>query len=309
MSWFVTLNLGLRKGFFLFAVAGALCLPQAQALIFYNASNSSNLTDPGDGFQFDAVARISSAQNPTSLGQINGSAIHLGGGYMLTANHVGTSTGNEVTFDGSTFYQIDGSFTPTQVAANVDMKVFKLNANPGGISAVDIYTGSSENIGNAYLVGWGVGRDATALGSSSVGWGGHTTSDKRWGINRPEDFINVPYQSGSYTAIRTTLGSPSGTPSGIGDLETAVTDKDSGSAMFQYLDGSWQLIGVATAVETSGTSLFGDDVPSSANSHDNFFARVAPYSSDILILIPELHSLSLMGIFGMGFLVCVSRRK
>jgi len=277
----------------------ALWIGVGHASILYNQSNTATTTDPGTGFRFDAVARVSSIQTPTQLNQIHGSAIHLGNGYMLTANHVITNTGNQVTFDGTTFYQVDGGFTPTQVAPNVDLKVFRLNAVPTGVSTAVVYDGVNESTGDAYLVGWGVGRDGTALGSSDVGWGGYTTSDKRWGINQPEDLVSIPYQSGSYTAIRTTLGSPGGSPAGVGDFEAGVTDKDSGSAMFQQIDGQWRIIGVATSVEVAGSSRFGDDVPGSANSYDNYFVRVSQYEDLIYAAVPEVSSLVMTGLLVM----------
>ncbi len=272
------------------------CMAVGHAAILFNQSNSATTTDPGTGFRFDAIARVSSIQNPTALNQIYGSAIHLGNGYMLTANHVITNSGDQVTFDGSTFYQVDGSFAPSQVAANVDLKVFRLNSVPTGVSTAVLYDGTSESTGNAYLVGWGVGRDGTALGSSDVGWGGYTTSAKRWSMNQPEDLISIPYQSGSYTAIRTTLGSDSGSPAGVGDFEGAVTNKDSGSAMFQEIDGKWRVIGVATSVEVGGSSRFGDDAPGSANSYDNYFVRVSTYEDLVYAAVPELSSLVLAGV-------------
>ncbi len=48
------------------------------------------------------------------------------------------------------------------------------------------------------------------------------------------------------------------------------------------------MIGLATAVDTGGTSNFGEDIVSGAAKGDaNYFVRVGTYQSDIIALIPE----------------------
>lgn len=217
---------------------------------------------------------------------------------MLTANHVNTNDSTRVSFDGVTWYQRDLNFTPVQVEPNVDLKIFKLETAPAGISAAQIYTGSSENLGGAAtIVGWGLGRDGTALNSSTVGWGDYTTSDKRWGINNPVSFANIGYQTGSYQALQTNLQANQGSG------QAAVVDKDSGSPMFQFLDNQWYIIGIATVVtQKSGarTSTFSNN---SNASDQNYFARISAYSEQIIFVIPEpgtlVLSLILLGACGL----------
>jgi hypothetical protein len=272
----------------------------AEAIILFGLNNSANQTDPGTGAHFASVALISDAgmTNP------QGSAIHLGNGYMLTANHVGMQP--YVTFDGSTYYERDLSYIPTQVAANVDMKIFKLTAEPT-VGAVNLYDGSSEQISDATQVGWGLGRDTTVpVDSATVAWGDNSTIAKRWGLNVPRGLAMVNYQAGSYTAMFTVLGSDAGNPAGLGDNEAAATTYDSGSALFQNLGGVWYLIGLTTAVETLGSSTFGNDQFNDPNGHRNYFVRVSAYHSEIVALIPEPSSCGLLA--GGLFLLVICRR-
>jgi hypothetical protein len=153
----------------------------ASALIRFGLGNSANQTNPGTGAPFDSVAKVYTTVDGTT----RGSAVHLGNGYMLTANHVDVTTAQSFTFDGVTPYALDTEFTPTQVAAGVDMKVFKLTTTPTVVAA-NVYTGASELTESATLVGWGRGRLATVpLESAVVPWGGSETITKRWGLNEP----------------------------------------------------------------------------------------------------------------------------
>jgi hypothetical protein len=262
-------------------------MQSASAIILFGLGNSDNLTDPGTGVPFDGVARVFT----TDGGNTRGSAVHLGGGYMLTANHVQVTAAQSFTFDGVVSYTLDAGFTPTQVAAGVDMKVFKLATTPT-VAAASVYTGVGELAAPATLVGWGRGRlETVPLGSAVVAWGGTETIAKRWGLNVPKaaDLIEYSYAGFdySYQSIITVLGGQTDDPAGLGANEAAITQYDSGSGLFQYLGGQWYLIGIATTVETNGSSNFGDDDFEMAGGDLNFFARVGTYDSQILTLIPE----------------------
>lgn len=278
----------------------ALGLLPARAVILFGLDNSANQTDPGTGFAFDSVGLLSDAAKANPMG----SAIHLGDGYMLTANHVGMKP--YVTFDGVTFYQRDVSFVPQQVAPNVDLKVFRLTATPT-VAAVNLYAGEDEEASSAALVGWGLGRNPTIpVDSLAVTWGDNSTMAKRWGLNVPLGVGSVGYQLGSYDAIATGLGSDAGSPAGLGDNEAAATLYDSGSALFQNLGGIWYLIGLTTSVDTAGTSNFGNDQLANPNGDLNYFVRIGSYQADIVDLIPEPSGCGLLA--GMVFVVLARRR-
>jgi hypothetical protein len=282
-------------------LAICVCVPVgAHALINFGAGNLQNLSDPGTGVPFDAVARVSHASGSS----LSGTALHLGGGYMLTADHV--SMRDVVSFDGVTDYTVDTSFTPQQVATGVDMKVFKLDMVPG-VSSVRLLDSPLEEVAEATLIGWGLGRDPSEpLFDTVVDWGASSTSDKRWGLNVPEPppFL---YEAGgySYVAFGTALGDQSSTNQGLGDNEAAATLYDSGSGLFQELGGLWYLIGLTTAVESSGSSTYGDDVLAS-DGDVNIFVRISAYESDIMALIPEPRASIALAI---ASLLLVGRRR
>lgn len=273
------------------SLAAGLCvllLPvPALAIINFGLDNSGNTTDPGTGAPFDAVARVSNSggANPA------GSAVHLGDGYMLTADHVANRS--HVSFDGMTEYARDTGFAPVQVAPGVDMKIFRLESTPS-VSSVKLHDSLTEEISEATMIGWGRGRNPSVpVDTTSVDWGGNKTIDKRWGLNVPRDMsVVLDYSLGGtdylFAGIDTILGSESGTPAGLGASEGALTTYDSGSGLFQFLSGEWSLIGIAVTVETSGDSNFGDDALAGATNGDsNSFARVSAYQEAIDGLIPE----------------------
>lgn len=282
----------------LFLLAGAR---QLSAIVLFGQENSANQADPGTGVQFDAVARVYNTGNGATLG----TAIHLGGGYMLTANHVPATVGQSYTFDGVNAHTLDNGFTPTQVAPGVDLKVFRLTTVPI-VSAVTLGSGVVTDA-PATLIGWGRGRDPLdPPGSTTVAWGDATTIAKRWGLNTPLDLPTVSYPSYSFTGIRTVLGSSSGEPAGLGDDEAAVTQYDSGSGMFQFSGGGWRLVGVAVAVEQAEFSVFGDDsLASEARGHENYFVHIGSYRQDILKLVPEPSACLLLA----GSFLLVWRRR
>jgi len=271
----------------------------AQAIILFGLDNSANQTDPGTGVPFDAVARVS---NSTS-GQIGGSAIHLGDGWMITADHVGSIA--FTTFDGSTFYNRDTT-QPTIQIGTTDMKLFRLDTTPT-VGKANIYAGTSENAGPATLIGWGRGRDPNVpIGSTSVTWSNSlNTSAKRWGLNRPAGLIadSYTFNSKNYMqdTILTVLGSD---PTGLGENEAAVITHDSGSGMFQQIDGIWYLIGLAVRVEFSGVSTFGnDDILSPERGDLNYFVRTSAYQNEIMAYVipePEVGLLGIIGIFALS---------
>lgn len=149
---------------------------QAHGMLFWNEDNSANQTDPGTGVPWGSVGKVTNSAQTL----LSGSAIYLGNGYLLTANHVTMNgTFSFVTFDGVSTFQIDSSFNDgtrtagKQVASNVDMAVFKLTTIPSGLTAVNLLATPDELVASSTLVGWGgrpesphpVGNRLCSLGS------------------------------------------------------------------------------------------------------------------------------------------------
>lgn len=284
----------------------------AEAIIFFNKDNSANQSDPSTGVPWEAVGKVTNS----GASNISGSAVYVGNGWVLTANHVTVNSSyNHVSFDGSTVFEIDLS-TVTQVAPNVDLKVAKLKSTPS-LSPVTLLTTGSESVTTAStIVGWGKGRDSTDLpGTQTVDWGDDTTIAKRWGLNKLYDSVSISYQSGNYTAIRTILGANDAgstfNPDGLGDDEAALTLYDSGSSMFQNIVGTWYLIGIGTNVDVNGQSYFSDDSlvsPANDPGHGNYLVRISSYDTQILGLIPEPSVTALLA-FGAGIAVLLRFRR
>ncbi len=273
------------------AVLAALTPSDAAAIVLFNLANSANQSDPGTGVPWTSVAKVSDFTG----GSQTGSAVYLGDGYLLTANHVTMNpTVKYVTFDNSTFYEIDSTFNDgvrpygKQVATNVDMAVIKLTTEPMGQAAASLLTSPGELSAPATLIGWGVGRDpSSTLGSANVDWGNGTTTAKRWGENVPRAFVTVDYQLGSYQAIATITGGASDSPAGLGDSEAGLAYFDSGGGLFQQLDGDWYLIGVNAGTDLASTVFGPDQFTGKTLGSGNYFGRVSSYDTQIIALVPE----------------------
>ena len=273
-----------------------ICCATGNALVLSGKSNSENLSDPGTGVPFDAVASLRN-----SSGGIGGSGIHLGNGYILTANHVGSLS--NVTFDGTTFYTHDGA-TPIQVATGVDMKVFHLTTVPP-VSSVQIYAGTDELLNPATIVAFGRGREGTGSSGTTVTWDiNNGTVAKRWATNQPN--ATYPASSYNYDILATSLGSSEAAN------EAGLVLYDSGSGLFQLISETWYLSGLATAVTTGESSTFGMETPLAPNQSrngpigdSNYFVRTSSYRTQIASIIPEPQLCSILLVSG----VFAFRRK
>lgn len=277
----------------------------AHGIILLGKGNTANLTDPETGVPFDSVALVSDGTG----GSKAGSAVYLGNRYMLTADHVFNRS--HVTFDGSTFYERDTSFTPVQVAAGVDMKIFKLKTTPT-VDAVNLLETATEQAAAATLIGWGVGRaTGEAIGDTSVTWGSASTTDKRWGVNEVLQARPLAYELNSenysYEVVTTVLGSDNGIEPGLGDNEAALSSFDSGGALFQNISGTWYLIGLNAVAEGGGISTYGLD-SITAGGDENYFARISTYSDEIMAVIPEPQAYAFI-MASLTVLLLITRRR
>lgn len=272
----------------------------APAVILFNAGNLSTVEPPESAsLPWDSIGRVTNATG-TSL---DGTTVHLGQGYMLTAHHVSLG-GQYVTFDGTTYFQIDAGFTPVQVAAGVDLKVFRLVAVPA-VAAVTLHQDSNSLNQSGYLVGWGLGRDATALGANLVGYGAASTLAKRWGGNTVRAEQTVNYDSYTQTGLVTYAGNAEG------DYEAVMATYDSGAPFFQQFGDAWVVTGIGTSVTTiggAGTVTFGNEPPPPAGLGDrNYYVSVSHYAGDIMAIVPEPRQAAL--VFGLLLLLVFGRRR
>jgi hypothetical protein len=300
----------MRKLLLTTALLVAISAP-ARSIIFWNLGNEANQTDPGTGVPWASVAKIYDPLNNA----ISGSAVYLGNGYLLTANHVyvgpnfDTNDYSQVSFDNINSYLIDPNFGNygIQVAPGVDMKVIKLTLNPAGVNAVTLLTSPIEQVAPATLVGWGKGRDPSIpLASTNVTWGTDATAEKRWGLNEPKFSGSDPYD---YLGTIAGASGPGFAPGGLGDAEASVALYDSGSGLFQEIADTWYLIGITTSTDDGGSTDFGiDDITSPERGDRDYFARISSYHEEITALVPEPSTISLLAVAGAALAMTALRR-
>ena len=149
----------------------------ALGLVLYGGDNSANTSSPSNGAPFANVAQIYTG------GNLTGSAVYLGNGYFITANHVITDTNStQITFDGNAYYDIASYYVPTQVGG-ADIKLFYVSDENATLSlqGCSIYAKSFTTQVPVTLIGGGVGRNSTSqIGDNPIAWGNSSTADIRW---------------------------------------------------------------------------------------------------------------------------------
>ena len=279
------INTNLCGKIILFPLFMALCT-SANAVILYSGDNSANQSAPDAARTaiYNAVARVTNATATSS----NGTAVHIRGKYILTANHVG---GIAYFLLNGSIYQRDPLFTPVSFGS-VDMKLIKLIKDPG-LPEIELYTGTRDirywqggwQYATGTLIGWGRGRDPSDPSGPTWNWGDDSTIAKRWGTNRIEDTESMNYSLGgtnyTYQGLQTKLGSNNG------ENEAAMSYYDSGSGLFIEDSGTWKLAGLATLVQAGGSSIFSFATNNSIN-YKNYFVRIRSYASQIEAAIPDL---------------------
>ena len=208
--------------------------------------NDTYTLPPNDGAPWAYVARVS----PDSP-----SAVYLGHGFILTANHVGTrNTG--ILIDGQV-YDRDQTFERIRITTgsdNVDLSLWKILGDPGlpelpiAISTVDSDLGTATT-----LIGWGAGKGqylSSGYGQNKIeGWEwDQSIQIKRWGTNMSDGDASSLVPGVDYEVLRFFQNR------NAGPGEAAPAQDDSGSGAFQFLGGIWKLTGIATLSQSP--SLF-----------------------------------------------------
>lgn len=290
-----------------------LGLGTAQAILIFNMDNLANTTDPGT-VPWDAAARVANYDGST-VTAVGGTAVHLGDGYMLTANHNPNRT--HVSFDGSTWLEVDGTYAPQQVAPNVDLKIFKLASIPT-TSAVILHDNSGGELNTSgTIVGWGRGREFDAqIGEDIQDFGKDPTIDKRWGTNTIREAASESWIVGSTTYTQDALTAVLGNTEG--DNEFALALHDSGSPYFQDIGGTIVLSGIAAtrSIQNGGVgdykATFGDDRLTGSpfgRGDENLFVQVGAYADEIAAIVPEPNNFGLFSSLLATFAISGLRRR
>lgn len=282
-------------------LAAAVICPAGAVVVTTGVSNTSTPVSPANPFF-------------ANVGQLNGaSAVYLGNGWVLTADHVAGSLPASVTFGGTAYATQAGSWqqllNPTGVGLTTyaDIVLFRLSSNPVGLSPVTVSAGVATvgdpvmMIGNgrqqsSTLTTWNV---ATGPGPSDDVWteGGTPTSRSgfkttatqavSWGQNVVTGGP-VAVNTGTYDTIsfNTTFDQTGGLTQ-----EGQAVNGDSGGAAFYFNGVSWELIGMTHAVATLENQPTVSGIPGSTAVYgdQSYFAELGFYAPQIATItaVPE----------------------
>ena len=216
------------------------------------------------------------------------SAVYLGNGWAITANHV--SEASVRLSDGRDFGVAPDSAivlsnpTSSGLTGNADLRMFRLDGDPG-LPTVPIGATVPTSGSQVMMIGAGRDRANKEIGwqvtSSSVwtpvglpvasvrGFDLLSTASMRWGESRI---------SGSPTLNNGTISLTTNFSLSSGPFAAQATVGDSGGGMFQQVHGAWQLVGIIDAQQLmanqpSDTVVFGDS---------SLSASMAAYHDEIL---------------------------
>jgi hypothetical protein len=293
-------------------VAAACLGPSASAVIIVGGNGSGNISAPSPDPGWDHVGLCFGSSG-------GGTAIYLGNQWVLTADHVGAGS---VTFGSTTYGMVSGSAVRLQNAdlSYTDLLMFRISSDPGMSALAISSTAAAQNwaitmIGDGldratdlttwyvhthvnpwdWREAWFAEANATADGYK---WGSGRT--QRWGTN----VISDPGVTASYG-----YGDVSGFGAAFdfdaGDNEAISAGGDSGGAVFYNNGTSWRLAGVILAYahysgQPGSTSVFGDAT---------FAADLSVYRNQIVSLVPEPATLSLLALGSLVFLCRSSWRR
>jgi hypothetical protein len=248
-----------------------LSLARASAVILYDADATANIVAPSSGAPWDHVGRMDIG------GAADATGVYLGNNFVLTANHVNIDATSTILLNGQT-YSIDTSYTPLQIGG-ADIKLIKILGSTG-LSALSLMTSSdTDSNQSCTIIGWGAGNGSAVTGGWL--WSGSSSSRvERWGTNNTlsgyTTFSGLPYLT---TQFNSTGGAD----------EAAIAMGDSGCGLFIDVNGTWELAGVGSEVQTSGTSRY-------FPPDKNYFVPISQYESQIQTQtdIPEPSTLLLV---------------
>lgn len=243
-----------RSLLFLFLMVASTA-PSRAVIIYDQANDANDPSSPGStapaGLPWQYVARF---------GVNNASAVYLGHGFMITAQHVNI-VDSGILLEGQT-YARDTTFQPVQVGT-ADLKVVKI-LSPPALAPLPIALSTDDDVGRTvYLVGWGVGKGAAIkTGPVTVGWqwGGDSTRTFRWASNTTDSTFTLT--DGTITLV---------TDFDASSNEGTVTLGDSGSGLFVSLNSTWKLAGLPVTVTMNGESRF---IP----QHKSYSLRIREYA-------------------------------
>jgi len=291
---------GIRRPLALIALA-AVCTLAAQpagAVIIQTLSGTDNTSAPADDPGWNNVSFRG-----------NGTAVYLGNGWVLTANH---TTGGSMTFGGQTYTEVPGTaflLTNNGVAgktATTDLKMFQIDGIPAGLPTLSI-AATTPTAGTAVTM-IGAGRDRGAFTQWSVNtstspwtWtevasggnaGGYKTLSTRalrWGTNNVSGTGDwIFFDNRDVLTMQTTFDFADGTS------EAQAVVGDSGGPVFVKNGGQWELAGIMVTVG----AFSGQPSPGQTAVFGNltYMADLSFYRDQIVAVVPEPDAATLTGV-------------
>ena len=249
-----------------------LCFATKGLAIVDANSTTNNTSDPGGGLPWGNVGRIGSA-----------SGEYLGGGWVLTANHVGVGA---ISFDGgASYYQPDGWTTRLTNSFSggdglpTDIVLFHLSTIPS-LPSLQLSTVSPTTALPVTMVGFGPIRgsaEKTYNGGAYTGFDWGPSGSRSYGTNVIQTSVGTQIDLGNGTlqVFGLSFTQPTTQPS----REGQVVPGDSGGAVFyKNPAGTWLLEGM---IDAYGPNL-GTSATASVYGDFSYIGDIATYSSQIL---------------------------
>lgn len=243
----------------LLALGALLALaPSARSLVFASPTTEPRTEVPPDFPYWEHVTQRR-YEGPTVL--------YLGGGYALTARHVGMG---EIALDGVMYKPARGSKRSllNETGSAADAMIFELDPEAGlpDLPILPIAREALRPGEEVLVVGFGRGREKVIEfeldGRIEFGFTWTAKGQKRWGTNRIESNFEILNQ-GSYSTRALTFRFDEPLSPQATRYETHAAVGDSGGGVFVERDGQWQLAGLMISVAgdarmPGSSTLYGD---------------------------------------------------
>ncbi|MDG2050948.1 MAG: serine protease [Myxococcota bacterium] len=206
------------------------------------------VTAPADGVLLGTGDGTGNTSAPTDdpgfehVAVINGlSGVYIGGGWVLTAWHVGTGP---VLLAGVSYAVVPGSHTRLNGSSvdPPDLALLKIAGDPG-LPALSLASERVAEGAEVVLIGHGKDRGESLAWSGHVGWNWGMPFRIRWGTNRVQPGNSLVVLNTQAFGMEFDLSGPPNET----DHESQVTLGDSGGAVFWKNQGQWELAGTLFA--------------------------------------------------------------
>ena len=214
-------------------IALTLLASPAGALVLASGTGSGNTTAPADDFGF------------ANVGKSRESAVYLGSGWLITANHVAHES---VVLEGVRYETLPKSkvrLRNYRARISPDLAMFRLREVPD-LPSLPIRPMPPEVGQLVFLAGNGYGSDAAAEFRGNPGWSWSNEKHLRWGTNtvRTVGLIITVKQGNATSAFETDFSGGQATKH-----EAQVAVGDSGGGAFIKRGDTWELAGVLFAAD------------------------------------------------------------